>query len=242
MTCAEVRSLLPDHLLAMVPETQAAAIRRHLRGCAACRAELAALDEGLAAFTDAVAPADPSPELRARVLSTLEDEWREVPVRSAGRGAALRRPMASWLVAAAAALVLVASVSWGVSQTRRANDAVAGAASYERLLSTLGGTEFRVGALRPVGDSGVKGSVLLYESKWGRSWAAIFVKTEYDTGALSATVTSPDGSSLRFERFWTKGGEGDGWLITSADVSTMDRVTVRDASGTILATGNVTEA
>jgi predicted anti-sigma-YlaC factor YlaD len=242
VTCAEVRSLLPDHLLAMVPETQAAAIRRHLRGCAACRAEMAALDEGLAAFTDAVAPADPSPELRARVLSTLEDEWREAPERPAVRGAALRRPMASWLVAAAAALVLVASVSWGVSQTRRANDAIAGAASYERLLSTLGGTEFRVGALQPVGDSGVKGSVLLYESKWGRSWAAVFVKTEYDTGALSATVTSPDGSSLRFERFWTKGGEGDGWLVTSADVSTMNRVTVRDASGTVLATGNVTEA
>jgi hypothetical protein len=243
VTCTEVRSLLPDHLLSMVPETQAAAIRRHLRGCAACRAELAALDEGLAAFTDAVVPADPPPELRARVLSTLEDEWREVPERPAVGRPALRRPAVSWLVAAAAAVVvLVASVSWGVSQTHRANDAVAGAASYERLLSTLGGTEFRVGALQPVGDSGVKGSVLLYESKWGRSWGAIFVQTEYGAGPLSATVTAPDGSSLRFDRFWTKGGEGDGWLVTSADVSTMNEVTVRDASGTILATGHITDA
>jgi hypothetical protein len=242
VTCTEVRSLLPDHLLAMVPETQAAAIRRHLRGCAACRTELAALDEGLAAFTDAVAPADPPAELRARVLATLEDEWREAPERPVARRPAVRRPVASRLVAAAAALVLVASVTWGVGQAHRANDAVAGAASYERLLSTLGGTEFRVGAVQPVGDSGVKGSVLLYESKWGRSWAAIFVQTEYDSGALSATVTAPDGSSLRFDRFWTKGGEGDGWLVTSADVSTMSEVTVRDASGTVLATGHIADA
>jgi len=242
MSCAEVRDLLPDHLFSMVNELQDATIRRHLRGCAACRTELAALEEGLAVFTDAVTPANPSAELRARVLTTLEDEWRDVPERMAPRRPVPRPPTMSWLVAAAAALVLVASVAWGVGQAHRADHATVGAASYQRLLSTLGGTDFRVGALTAVGGSDVTGSVLLYESKWGRSWAAIFVQTEYATGAMSATLTGPDGTTLRFRPIWSKGGEGDGWLVTDANLATLNRVTVRDAAGTVLATGTIADA
>lgn len=237
MTCAEVRERLPDHVLAMTPETEDLQVRRHLRGCAACRAELAALREGVEILSVAVPPTEPPTELRDRVLGTLEEEWRDARTPSAP--SRLRAP---WLVAAAATLVLVASVGWGLGQARRADRAQAGAASYERLLSTLGGTEFRVGSVRGVDGHDVRGSVLVYESVWGRSWGAVFLRAPQTADELTATLTGPDGLSLPFEALWTKDGETHGWLVTDADVGAVDRLTIRDASGRTIATARIASA
>lgn len=237
MTCAEVRELLPDHVLQIGTDLQAAEVRRHLRGCAACRADLAALQEGLEIFSAAVPRTDPPDDLRDRVMTTLDEEWRETPAPSRRS-----RFTASWLVAAAASLLLVTSVVWGVGHARRADRAEIGAASYSRLLSTLGGTEFRVGALHGVEGEDAKGSVLLYDSVWGRSWAAVFVKTSRPADELSATLTGPDGYSLPFERLWGEGGEADGWLVTEDDLRSVDRLTLRDADGTTIATAQIRDA
>ena len=53
MKCEEVRELLPEHLLGVLDPDAEQAMKRHLRGCAACRAELASLGEGLATFARA---------------------------------------------------------------------------------------------------------------------------------------------------------------------------------------------
>ncbi|GIU99942.1 MAG: hypothetical protein KatS3mg014_1558 [Actinomycetota bacterium] len=235
MTCAEVRERLSDHLLDALPDAEELAVRHHLRGCGPCRAELRALEEGLAVAAASVPPVEPPPALRERVLGALEEEWLETP-------AAPRRERAPWLVAAAAAVAVLLSVVWGVGQARRAERAAAEAASYERVLAVLGGTGFRVGEIRPVGASGIRGSVLVYRSAWGRSWAALFLRVPGAPGELRAELTGPGGASLPFETVWVRDGQGEGWLTTDLEVDALDRVWVRDADGTLLAAGRVTEA
>jgi len=244
VNCAEVRDQLSDHLLATLPETEDARVRRHLRGCAACRGELDALEEGLALFSEAAHRSTPPPELEGRVLGALDEEWREAsddvgPVAAVTEGRP-RRP--AWLVAEAAVVALVASIGWGVGQAHRADRAVAGAASYARLLSTLGGREFRVGALHGTRGHDVGGSVLLYDSVWGRSWAAVFIQAPDSSGTVIATLSGRSGEELTFPSVWLEDGEGDAWLVTREDVTAFDRLTIRDASGSAVASAQIVPA
>jgi hypothetical protein len=235
VSCAEVRERLSDHVLGSLPEGEELRVRRHLRGCGPCRAELRVLEEGLAVAAATVPPVEPSPPLRERVLGALEEEWLEAPV-------AARRRASTWLVAAAAAVAVLLAVVWGTGQARRAERAAAEAASYERILAVLGGTGFRVGEIRPVGSSGVRGSVLVYRSAWGRSWAAIFLRAPGVEGELRASLTGPGGTSLPFEALWMHEGQGEGWLTTDLEVDALDRVWVRAEDGTLLASGRITDA
>ena len=145
-------------------------------------------------------------------------------------------------MAAAAVVALVVSLGWGVGQAHRADRAVAGAASYARLLDTLGGTEFRVGELRGAAGHDVRGSVLLYDSVWDRSWGVVFVEAQGSSGTLTATLTGADGQELAFASIQIEDGEGTGWLVTRADVRAFDRLTVRDASGSVVASAQIAAA
>jgi hypothetical protein len=246
VNCAEVREQLPDLLLETLTDVEGARVRRHLRGCAACRGELAALEDGLSLFSQATHHSVPPPELETRVLTAIEEEWRETETDeefvSAGPADHRRRVPGAWLVAAAAVLVLVASVGWGVGQARRADRAVAGAASYSRLLATLGGREFRVGQLQGTPGHDVGGSLIVYDSVWGRSWAAVFVRAPGSSGPMMATLTGSGGEELSFDPIRIADGEGDGWLVTRADVRAFDRLTVRDASGVVIASAQIASA
>jgi hypothetical protein len=235
VSCAEVRERLSDHVLGCLPEGEELRVRRHLRGCGPCRAELRALEEGLAVAAATVPPVEPPPALRERVLGALEEEWLEAL-------AAPRQGRLTWLMAAAAAVAVLLAVVWGTGQARRAERAAAEAASYERILAVLGGTGFRVGEIRPVGSSGVRGSVLVYRSAWGRSWAAIFLRAPGVEGELRASLTGPGGTSLPFEALWMHEGQGEGWLTTDLEVDALDRVWVRAEDGTLLASGRITDA
>lgn len=236
MTCAEVRERLSDHVLGSLPSSEERRVRRHLRGCGPCRAELRALEDGLAVAAATVPTVEPPPALREQVLGALEEEWVETP--------AVARPRGAWLVAAAAAVAVLITLAWGAGQARRAERAAAEAASYERVLATLGGTGFRVGEVHPVGASGVRGSVLVYRSAWGRSWAAVFLRIPEGSSRdeLGATLTGPGGLSLAFESLWGEDGEAWGWLTTDLEVDGIDRVWIRAGDGTLLAAGEITKA
>ena len=246
MNCDEVREQLSDHLLATLPETKDARVRRHLRGCGACRTEMGALEEGLSLFSQAAHHSVPPPELQTRVLAAIEEEWREAapdarvaPDRPVG---IRQRFTGAWAVAAALVLTVVVSLGWGVGQAHRADRAEVGASSYSRLLDTLGGREFRVGELQGTAGHDVSGSVILYDSEWDRSWAAVFIRFPGSSGTLTATLTGPDGRELSFDPIRTVDGEGDGWLVTRADVRGFDRLTVRDASGAVVASAQIASA
>src|SRR5437763_15169866 len=116
MTCEEVRELLPDHALGTLDEVQATSVRRHLRGCGACRSDALALDRGVAMFASAAHELEPPLELRDRVMTVLDEEWAETPATATSRRAPRR--LVAWLAVAATVVALAVGFSWaGVAQS-----------------------------------------------------------------------------------------------------------------------------
>jgi hypothetical protein len=246
--CEDVRQLLTEHLLGSLDEPQQVGVRAHLRGCASCRDERAALEEGLDAFSRAAHDRQPPSGLRERVLSTMAEEWRDselaAPARRRSRGPAGRRvPL---LAAAAAILVLVAagSVAWGTGQAHRSDRVAEDAQSYRGLLAVLGGRDFRVGRLVPAAGTDAGGRVVVYDGDpaagWS-SWAVVIVRVPGGAGEATATLVAPDGKKilmrpLRFEA----GGEASSWLVTRGDLKKYDRVAIT-SDGALLATATLTE-
>jgi hypothetical protein len=238
MTCDDVRERLSDHLLGTLPDDDAGEVAAHLRGCAACRAESTALGDGLAAFASAAHDREPPDELASRVSDVLHAEWASVPavVRA-------RRPSASWLVAAAAAVALLGSMVWGLSERHSAISASADAASYTKVLQTLGGKEFRAGTLTPSDGVTLEGSVLVYDSHQDQSWAAVFVRAPGWTGRATAILDAPDGRTIRISTMKIRpDGDGSCWIVTSADLTVFDHLTVQDTSGEVIATAKIDTA
>jgi hypothetical protein len=235
MSCDEVRDLLAEHLLGTLEEPLDAEVRSHLRGCAACRRDLAALEEGVSTFARAAHEAPPPPELQDRVLGVLEREWEESePARASGR-------VRTWMAWAAAAAVLALSLAWGGMATVRASHFQATAEKYDQFLGVLGGENVRVGKLEPAGPQQVEGSAVLYDSKVEQSWVLVLVRAPGLEGTASVTLSSSDGHTIDMHPLeFSDGGEASSWLVTSSNLRPFDAVTIRDASGRVLATGTVT--
>jgi hypothetical protein len=107
------------YALGALAEDEARAFAEHLRGCAACRDELAALQPVVDALPSAVPQLSAPGEMRGRVLATVRSEaelrgasTRERPDTGAARRG--RAPRARWpwrLATAGLALALVATVA-----------------------------------------------------------------------------------------------------------------------------------
>jgi hypothetical protein len=237
-TCDDVRPLLPDHVMGSLGIVDHQEVRRHFRGCAACRRELDALREGLEVFASTLERPAP-PGLRDRVLGVLSDEWTE-----AGPPASLGRGGRSWSVAVAASLILaLIAGAFGFIQLGRARDAKRDATSFRTVLATLGGTGFKVGTLAPAGDRPVEGSVVAYESSKDQSFVVVFVRTPEVKGKGSLLVSRSDGTT------WNPGpiefdGDGDAavWWVTDRSISSMTGLTVSAPDGSTLATAGLRRA
>jgi len=235
VTCDEVRELLPEHLLGTLEGPEDLEVRRHLRACAGCRRELAALADGIGSFARASHDRQPPDELRDRVMTVLDQEWRD-----AEQPASRSPRRAAWIARAAVALVLVTSLGWGVSQTHRANVAAAGASSYSTLLHVLGGKEFRVGELHHRTAQPLEGTVVLYDSDLEQSWGVVLVRAPGMTGTASVTLEADDGrtvdlGTLKFQ----PDGNAATWLVSAGDLTPYDHVTITSADGTVLASGGI---
>jgi anti-sigma factor RsiW len=238
VTCDEVRELLPEHLLGTLDGPEDLEVRGHLRGCGACRAEMTALSEGVDWFARAAHDRTPPPELHDRVVTTLEQDWRDADAE---------RPDAHrtrWIGRAAAVVAIAATLGWGLTQTHRANIASADAESYHNVLDTLGGKEFRIGTLDSHVAHPLEGSVVLYDSHQGQSWGIVLVRAPGVSGTATVTFSSADGSgadttidagTLKFQ----PDGDAATWLVTSSDLTPFDRVTVTAEDGTVLATADI---
>jgi hypothetical protein len=238
-TCDEVRTLLPDFVLGSQEKGNDLDVRRHLRGCGACRRELDALGEGLGVFASTLERPAP-PELRDRVMDVLSEEWTEASEPLASREPAPR----GWRIAFAASLTLaVISGMFGLIQLGRAREAAKDANSYGAVLATLGGTGFKVGTLEAASDSPVEGSVVAYESSNDQSFVVVFVRTPELTGEGSLLVSKSDGTtwdpgSIEFD------GDGDAavWWVTDRSIASMTGLTVRAPDGSLLATAGLRHA
>lgn len=235
-TCDDVRPLLPDHALGSLEPGEDAEVRRHLRGCGACRRELGALSDGLGVLGSTLERPVPT-ALRDRVLGALQEEWAEDRAKPP---AAPR-----WGTFATAAAVAVALVAGAVAlvQMSRARDAAGDAESYRTVLATLGGTGFRVGELQQAGRTPVTGSVVAYESSHDQSFVVVFVRVPELRGEGSLLVSRSDGTtwdpgSIEFD------GDGDAavWWVTDRSVTTMSGLRVRAPDGTLLATASLRDA
>ena len=233
MKCEDAREHLAEHLLGTLDPELDERIATHLRGCAACRGEMAALAEGVGSFARASHDREPPEELRARVLSVLQEEWdAETPAR---RGRSTRL-VATSLVAAAA---LVATLAWAGLATVRANRSEAAAAKYEAFLGALGGESVRVGELRASGSQALQGSVVIYDSNVGQSWVLVLCRAPGWSGSANVTLVSADGETVDLRPMeFSEGGEGSTWLVTSSDLQRFERVNLWDDAG-VLASASV---
>ena len=238
MTCDEVRELLPEHLLGSLEGPEDLEVRRHLRGCAGCRTDMTALSEGVVWFAHAAHDRRPPDDLHDRVMTTLEQEWGDVPTEHHDPG------RMRWLGRAAAVVAIAAMLGWGLSQAHRADVTSADAQSYRNVLSTLGGKEFRVGTLDSQVAHPIKGSVVLYDSGERQSWGIVLVRAPGVTGTATVTLSSSDGTgagktidvgTLKFQ----PDGDAATWLVTSTDLTPYDHMTITAEDGTVLATADI---
>jgi Putative zinc-finger len=258
MRCEDVLPVLADHVLGTLSEIEGTEIRRHLRGCGACRADALALDRGVAMFGSAAHAADPPPGLRERVLGALAEEWADadraataaaeaaqaaVTARAPGRG---RGVVVRWLAAAAVVVALGGALAWGAVERSNA-DRVSGqlaaasgdAKSYRSFLSALGGKEVRVAKLHATVSVLVTGTAILYDSDRHESWGLFEINAPGYRQPLIVTLVSSSGETIRlpFPVQLDADGHGAGWLSTAADISSFRTVRVLAPDGTVLATG-----
>ncbi len=235
MTCEDVRSLLAEQALGTLTGADDLAVRRHLRSCAGCRAELAALGEGLAMFARAAHDQEPPSELAPRVLTVLEEEWRDTPATIPDRARRVQ-----WLAVAAAIVIAATSVAWGIGEHHRASVVAYDAGSYTKLLNLLGGKDFRAGTLRPSGSTTIEGSVVLYDSHVDQSWGLVLLRAPGMVGPLEATLQSADGRSIKLRPMeFDSDGDASTWLVTSSDITTFDHLTIRSGDGSTVATADI---
>jgi anti-sigma factor RsiW len=233
MSCDEVREQLAEHVLGTLPEETEGEVRRHLRGCMACRLELRGLEEGMSTFARAAHQVDPPDALKERVLAVLEEERVEAPAPPR------RIPARRIAVAAAAFVILGGSIGLAAVQTNRASHYHGLAAHYEQFLAALGGKDVRVGTLRARGHQDVQGSVVMYDSARGQSWILVLVRAPGETGEAQVMVTSPKRQIELHPLEFDAAGEASTWLVTANDISRFNGVRVIDPDGTVLAAGRV---
>jgi anti-sigma-K factor RskA len=236
MTCDEVRSQLPDYTLGTLPETEMAAVRRHLRGCAACRSDAATLDEGVALFARAAHEAEPPAELKDRVMTVLTEEWADSPQPHRVRP----RLMTRWPAMAAAAIAVAALIVAALAQMN-ARGLHEDAVSYRAFLQALGGKEVRVARLHSTSSVTLDGSVILYDSERGQSWVMVLARAPGLTDEVKVRLEAPHGHSIDVPFPLKFGEDGDAWsgFVTSSDLSSFNRVVLIASGGKVIGTGTV---
>jgi len=214
----------PKRLAALDASTTAddVALREHLAGCPACRADLEAWARIHSALTDAlpgniaeaaaaVEPLEPPPSLRARVLSAVR---AEAPTESASlapipmaevrsrRWAWSGQPQTAWLGLAAALVVLVVGAGVLVDQSSRLTTARDDTRSLAQAMAAvdrvLAEPQHRVAVLKTA-DGGAAGTV---------SW------TRHDLVVLTTALPAPKPGEVY--RCWLS-NNGEGWAIGKMD-------------------------
>ncbi len=232
MTCEDVRERLPEHVLGTLEGPEDLELRRHLRGCATCRAEMFALGEGMSLFARVAHERRPPAELRDRVLTVLDEEWRVAPAKA--------RRRFGWIPAAAAVVLLAATLAWGVSAGQRADRLAADAQSYRNILDVLGGRDFRIGTLKAAGAQTVQGNAIVYDAHTDQSWALVLVHAPGFSGTAYATLSSPTGDEIRLRDLsFDANGDATTWLVSVADLKPFYRLTITTPYGAPLATADI---
>lgn len=229
MRCEDAREQLAEHLLGTLEPAVDAEVRRHLRGCTSCRAEMTALADGVSTFAGAAHDVEPPGGLQGRVLAVLTEEWSDADAPPA----APRRLRVASLGRAVGIAAVAAALALGVVSTIRAAGFEEDADRYRAFVEALGGEDVRVGELRPAGSDELQGDVVIYESATGQSWVLVLVRAPGREGVANVTMLAGDRRiDLRPMEFGP-GGEASTWLVTSWDLTSYERVNLWDEAGLI---------
>jgi anti-sigma factor RsiW len=222
-----VREQLAEHLLGTLEPALDAEVRRHLRGCTSCRAELTALADGVSTFAVAAHDVEPPDGLRPRVLAVMKEEWSDASPEKPRR----RRSAPLGRVAGIAAVAI--ALALGAVATIRATGLEEDAGRYRAFVQALGGHDVRVGELRAAGTDELQGDVVIYESETGQSWVLVLVRAPGREGTANVTMLAGERRiDLRPMEFGP-GGEASTWLVTSGDLTSFERVNLWDDTGLI---------
>lgn len=134
MVHEDYKAMLPAHALSALEPDEARELSRHLSDCAECREELADWENSAAALSLSASAAEPSPEVRERIMNAIRAE-KVVPFPAARRS--------GWTsLAAIAAAVLFVALLVGMfmlwQQNRAMRDEIARSNEFVRLLTTPG--------------------------------------------------------------------------------------------------------
>ena len=171
MTCEEVRDLLPEHLLGSLDDTSDARVRKHLRGCADAA-------RSACAWRMASRPCPTPPMSRIRPRSCADTCSMSCP-RSGTSRATTRTPASApaahgsawrWLAVAAAIILVTVSLSWGVSQSRRAAGLQADAGAIKHCWTRSAARSSVWASCSRRTDRPLKGTVVLYDGEPGKDW------------------------------------------------------------------------
>jgi anti-sigma factor RsiW len=235
VTCDQVLEQLPEHLLGVLEPEIDREVKRHLRGCGGCRAELTSLGEGLATFARAAHQTEPPADLRERVLGVLADEHGDT-LASARRPRFLRPQLAL----AAVVVVLVGALAWGTVATVAGRHASARASRYEAFLQALGGRDVRVATLRGTRAQTIEGSAVVYDSNVGQSWVLVLARSPSLVAEAHVFLMSASNRIELHPLEFDAHGEASTWLVTSANLGRYERIRLADGRGRTLATGRIT--
>jgi len=100
------KELLPLHALSALDGTDAQSVEQHLSSCAECRAELEQWMSTASELANAAAPAEPSPELRSRIIDAVRADAR-TKTRSKVVPISRSRSSSGWTWQAIAAAIII---------------------------------------------------------------------------------------------------------------------------------------
>jgi hypothetical protein len=253
VSCLDVRDLLPELAVGVLPPEDRAAVELHLRGCAGCRKEAGELGNAAAAIAFALEPA-PMPEaLRTRVVDRIR--------RAAGAPGTTRRLRAA-AAGIIAAMVAVSGLGWGAVMAGRADrfERRAEEAELDRAaaLAAFGGeieqllpgeiplSETHLAQLAPAtGESG-GGAVLQLVSPTLLDFAIVIVKgldpSAEDRLPYRVRLLNAVGAVLKVGRITELDAEGGAEVFhefVHAELTGYTIVEVVDASGAVVLAGEV---
>jgi hypothetical protein len=247
VSCLEVRDLLTEHALGLLPEEVARRVERHLEWCPGCRRELDELREGAAAVALGLPLVSPPPGLEQRVVERV--------LAAAGNRPAHRAPRLLLAATLAAVALAFGALGWAVAERQEAEDVRRQAEQVERQLANLrglvelsrglGATPFEVTLASPDRTGGSFGAAVIYSSPRTDDFVLVsaFLADQEEGAPYTVRILDPSGRILSGGPL-VKTTNGD-WLFRAQprrDLARATLVVVRDRVGRVVLQGRVVPA
>jgi hypothetical protein len=255
VTCLEVRELLPEMSVGVLPEPERERLGRHLQWCAGCRKEAGDLGQAAATLAFALPPVSPPADLEERVVAR---------VRHAAGAPTTRRRARTVAAAVVAAAIAFASLGWGAVMAGRADRFAIRAEQAERQQAAaieqfrkvaanvipgrdLPDDETHIGPLTPVAAGTGGGFVLQLVSPTVLDFVMVRVNglDEPERLPLRVQVLNGDGAALRAGRITSLDANGGADVyrqFSTQDLTGFTKVRVVDDRGQVVLAGTVDQS